>query len=563
MIKTLKSIFPFIQKNKKLFLISLLCGVPIALIKGFQAYYVKEIFDFIFEKINSPKDLVFKCSILCASQLLVVVFRIIHYGNLRNIVEEAACEIRESLYQSIIKRPYKEVNQYKSGELISIGIFDTNAFAYAMNFASNIFREPISAIVLLGVAIYHDWKLTLFVFAIIPIIALILSFTGKKIKKNTKYAQGYMADLTEMLNEIIYGLIPIKLYNAEEHFLNQYKEKNNQYLKVRTKAISFEEHSKPSVELVGTFALIGIIIFAFMRIQSGDLSTSQFISFVAALALFLEPVKKVNLANIGLNQASAASERIYEVLADRKLKENHSELNFKESIKIENLSFKFEDDYVLRNINLEIKRGQKIAIVGESGSGKSTLLNILLKLYENFDGNIKIDKKNYQDISKNSLREKISYIGQKNFFIHDSIEENIFFGQEKNRKFEDLFSRLELNFINQERLDGLILDGGSNFSGGQLQRLSLLRALNKSAEIYIFDEATSALDNEIERKISQSLEELLKNKTVISIAHRLSTVMNYDKIFLLKDGEIIESGSHHELISLGKEYKKLFELSVS
>ncbi len=564
MFETLKKIYPFIQKNKVLFIFSLVLGIPIALLKGFQAFYIKEIFDFIFDGTQHANGLIEKCLILCFSQGLVVVFRVFHYGNLRNIVEDAACTIREKIYSSISLRPYREISKYKSGELVSIGIFDTNSFALSMNFASNIFREPISAIVLLGVAIYHDWKLTLFVFAIIPIVVLILSYTGKKIKKHTRRAQNIMGELTEQMNEIIFGIIPIKIYNVEEKFLEKYKNKNKEFLESRVKAISYEEHSKPSVELVGVCALIGIIIFAFLRIQAGELTTSEFMSFVAALALFLEPIKKINIANVGLNQARASADRIYSLL-DLDIEDENSEdthnLKFNKSIEFKNVCFSYNSEVVLKNFNLIIKKGSKVGLVGASGSGKSTVLSLLLRLYEVDSGEILIDDLEISKINKRELRSLFSYVDQKGFLIEDSLEENIRLGRRKNDHLKEIKQKMKLDFLDGSG-EEMIKEGGRNFSGGQNQRISLVRALNKKAPIYIFDEATSALDNETERNISQSLNELLKNKTIISIAHRLNTIKDYDEIVLLKNGEIAERGSHKELVLKNGEYKKLYDLSI-
>ncbi len=564
MAEVIKKILPLIQDKKLLLILALICALPIALIKGFQAYFVKEIFEYIFENQSDVSDLVFKCLILCGSQLIMVFLRVFYYGNIRNIIELLSCRIREKIYSTVTNIPFNDYLKFKPGELISLAIFDTNSFAFSLNYAASLLREPLIAFVLLGVAFYHDWQLTMFVLAIVPIIIWILNFTGKKVKKHTKVSQKLMGNLSEKMNEIIEGIIPIKLYAVEGIHLKRFETDNENFLKAKESSIKYEEHSKPSIELVGTFAIIGVILFAYYRIQQGNLTTAEFMSFIAALVLFLEPIKKINVANIGLNQAKAAGERIFSLINTEvnEEKTNVSKLNFNKEIELRDVCFSHGQSQVLKNVSLKIRKNEKIAIVGESGCGKTTLLNLLLGLYQIDEGEILIDGQNINSLEEDELRSYFSYIDQRSFVLEDSVFENILLGQGKTIEIEQLAKSLEVDFLGKENFESLIKESGKNFSGGQIQRISILRSLLKKADIYIFDEATSALDNATEQSVNRAIMEKLEDKTIISIAHRLNSIQDYDRVIILDQGEVVGNDSHENLLLNNDRYKRLFELNI-
>jgi len=564
MTEVINKILPFIRDKKLILILSLLCALPIALIKGFQAYYVKEIFEFIFEGQSNIQDLIRKCLILCASQLAMVFLRVFYYGNIRNIIELIACKIREKIFATVTRVSFDEFSKFKPGELISLAIFDTNSFSFSLHYAASLLREPIIALVLLGVAVFNDWQLTLFVLSVIPIIIWILSFTGKQVKKHTRISQDLMGDLTEKMNEIIEGIIPIKLYAAESSYFKKFEIENEKYLQAKKSSIKYEEHSKPSIELVGTCAIIGVILFAYYRIQEGELTTAEFMSFIAALVLFLEPIKKINVANIGLNQAKAAGDRIFALLSKEEISEipESERMSFNDSIEFRNVCFSHGNFQVLKNINFKILKNEKVAIIGPSGCGKTTLVNLLLGLYEIDRGEILIDGKEIRTFSDSELRSHFSYIDQRSFVLEDSVLENILFGREKPGNLEKLSKKLEVNFLGKEKLNSLIKESGKNFSGGQIQRISILRSMLKEADIYVFDEVTSALDNATEQLVNKAIMDNLKEKTIISIAHRLNSIKDYDRIILLSDGEVVGNDNHESLLLNNEGYKRLFELNI-
>lgn len=314
-------------------------------------------------------------------------------------------------------------------------------------------------------------------------------------------------------------------------------------------------------------AFAGVIIFAHHRITTGALTTGGFISFVASLAMFMDPVRRFTKANAKLNQAKAAAVRIFGLLdVKEEAQENLKELSgFNSTIEFKNVSFSYGEGTVLKNFNLVIKKGEKIGLVGLSGSGKSTLISLLLRLYPVTQGEILIDGENINNYSLVSVRKIFGLVSQDIFLFNDTIRENLTTGDVHTD--EEINHALEISYASEFVKDlphGLMTqigDRGLRLSGGQSQRLTIARAFLKNRDVLLFDEATSALDNESEKIVQAALERVAGHKTVIAVAHRLSTLKDFDRIVVMKDGSMIEEGSHQVLMSRDGEYKKLFELS--
>jgi subfamily B ATP-binding cassette protein MsbA len=321
------------------------------------------------------------------------------------------------------------------------------------------------------------------------------------------------------------------------------------------------------VELIGSFAFGGVIIFAHHRISTGALTTGGFISFVASLAMFMDPVRRFSKANAKLNQAKAAAVRIFALLdvpeeVDADLKELKE---FKSTIEFRDISFSYGEGVILKNFNLKITKGEKVGLVGLSGSGKSTLISLLLRLYPVVEGAILIDGVNINEYSLVSTRKVFSLVSQDIFLFNDTIWENLTTGDKHTE--EEIRHALEISYAWEyvkDLPDGLktqIGDRGLRLSGGQSQRLTIARAFLKDRDVLLFDEATSALDNESEKIVQAALDRVAGHKTVIAVAHRLSTLKDFNRIVVMKDGQKIEEGSHAELMSNNGEYRKLYELS--
>jgi subfamily B ATP-binding cassette protein MsbA len=445
---------------------------------------------------------------------------------------------------------------------------DTAVFSEAFKNSLEVIREPVTAVSLLGVAFYHDWQLTLIIFATAPMFIITLHYSGKRIRKYVGRAQQDNADMTHIVSEALSGQKIIKAFGLREYIVSRFEKSQEKLLLHRKKSNSAEELSHPLVELIGSFAFAGVIVFAHHRITTGQLTTGGFISFVAALAMFMDPIRRFSKANAKLNQAQAAATRIFGLLdVKEEPQENLKEFpGFKETIEFRNVTFSYGEGVVLKNFNLIIKKGEKIGLVGLSGSGKSTLISLLLRLYDVTNGEILIDGVSINSYSLPSVRKAFGLVSQDIFLFNDTVRENLTTGDEHTD--EEIRHALDISYAWEfvkdlpEQLETQIGDRGLRLSGGQSQRLTIARAFLKNRDILLFDEATSALDNESEKIVQAALERVAGHKTVIAVAHRLSTLKDFNRIVVMKDGQKIEEGNHAELLGLNGEYKKLYELSL-
>ncbi|MCT4642086.1 MAG: ABC transporter ATP-binding protein/permease [Bacteriovoracaceae bacterium] len=544
-----------------------LCAFPLAAIKAYQAYFIKDVIDGVFEP-GADVTVAYKLAgIIFGLAIINYPFRFIHFYGMRMVVDRATCAIRRDIYNKFQNLSSKFYSKAKQGELLSVMINDTAIFSEAFMHGLALIREPLSAILLLGVAFYHDWKLTLIILIVVPFFIGIFTFTGKRIRRYVSKSQEDTADMTHHAAEGLVGQKIIKAFGLNQYMLGRFDKAQNKFLSHKQKSNSAEEHSHPAVELVGALAFALIIILAYFRNKDGGLTAGEFMSFVGSLALFMDPVRRFSKSNTKLNQARAAAARIFKLL-DEKEEVNEgkiNELTFDSSIEFKNVTFSYGDNPVIKNFNLKIEKGQKVAFVGLSGSGKSTLISLLLRLYNIQEGQILIDGYDIKDIDLKTLRSTFALVSQDIFLFNDTVYENLVCGA--NFSDEKVTKALEVSYADEfiknlpEGMNTHIGDRGTKLSGGQSQRLTIARAFLKEAPIMLFDEATSALDNESEKVVQKALDKVGGDKTVIAIAHRLSTIQSYDHIVVLKEGMIVESGTHEVLINNNNEYKKLYDLS--
>lgn len=567
MLSVLKLMFPYLRPFWKEALFCTLLTFPLAGIKAYEAYLVKDIFDKGFSADSQFSDARNLALILIGLGILNYPLRFFHYFGLRQIVDKSTRLIQSEIYHKFQNLPASFFAKQKQGNLISTAMSDTTVFAEAFKNSLEILREPITAISLLGVAFYHDWQLTLIIFATSPLFIVTFHYTGKRIRKYVGLAQQDKAEMTHIVSEALSGQKIIKAFGLKSYIVTRFERVQDLLIEHRTKSNSAEEHSHPLVELIGSFAFGGVIIFAHHRIASGALTTGGFISFVAALAMFMDPVRRFSKANGKLNQARAAAVRIFGLLEiEEEPKGQNKELKeFKESIEFRNVYFSYGEGVVLKDFSLTIKRGEKVGLVGLSGSGKSTLVSLLLRLYPITQGQILIDGVNVEEYTLDSVRKIFGLVSQDIFLFNDSIHENLTTGDVHTE--EEIQKALEISYASEfikdlpDGLSTLIGDRGVRLSGGQSQRLTIARAFLKDRDVLLFDEATSALDNESEKIVQAALERVAGHKTVLAVAHRLSTLKDFDRIIVMKDGQKIEEGSHKALMANNGEYKKLFELS--
>jgi subfamily B ATP-binding cassette protein MsbA len=455
----------------------------------------------------------------------------------------------------------------KQGKLISNLLNDTGTFSQGFRGSVDIIREPLTAVFMFGLALYRDWQLTLIIIVVAPLFVLIFSKSGRKVRKNQGDVQEEASLLTHTIGEGISGYKITKAFNLEKFQNHRFKGAQDRFFNSLMKTTFVEEIAHPFVELVGALAFSGVILFAHHRIHVGGMTTGDFISFITALALLMDPIRKYSQANVKINQALAAGERIFNLLQLPEETDNGKidTVKFKDAIEVKNLTFSYGEGDVLKNMNMTINKGEKVAFVGLSGSGKSTLINLLLGLYRVEPETITIDGSDILDYKLDALRSLSGLVSQDIFLFHDSIKENLCLGKEFTD--EQIKKALEVAYADEfvhklpQGIDTVIGDRGTRLSGGQQQRITIARAFLQDTEILLFDEATSALDNESEKVVQKALERLAGSKTVIAVAHRLSTIQEFDKIFVLHEGHLVESGTHSELMDKSGEYAKLYDLS--
>lgn len=567
MINVIKLMFPYIRPFWKEALIATLLSLPLSAIKALEAYLVKDIFDKGFSPDATFSDAMRLGLILVSIGVANLPLRYFHYFGLRQVVDKSTRLIRTEIFKKFQTIPAKFFAKEKQGNLVSTIMNDTAVFSEAFKNSLEVIREPLTAISLLGVAFYHDWQLSLIILVTAPLFIVTMHYAGKRIRRYSGKTQEDYAEMTHTVGEALGGQKIIKSFGLQEFMVSRFENFQSVFLQHRTKNNSAEEISSPLIELVGSIAFAGVIIFAHHRITSGELTTGGFISFVAALAMFMDPVRRFGKAHAKLNQAQAAAERIFLIL-DLPEEPKAGKLQFpgfKEKLEFKNVTFSYGDGNVLKNFNLVINKGEKVGLVGLSGSGKSTVVSLLLRLYEVEHGEVLIDGVNIKDYDLKDIRSVYGLVSQDIFLFNDTVRENLTTGDPHTNG--EIQNALETSYAWEfvknlpEQLETSIGDRGLRLSGGQSQRLTIARAFLKDRDVLLFDEATSALDNESEKIVQAALDKVAGHKTVVAVAHRLSTLKDFNRIVVMKDGNKVEEGSHPELIALNGEYRKLYELS--
>lgn len=566
MTKIFKKLFPYVKPFWKMGLGSVLFAIPLAGIKAYQASLIKDIFDHLSNR-SSISLIVMPLIILVVSAAVNFPVRFFHFYWIRFVVDRATCLVRDQIFEKLQRLPMSYYSKSKQGNLISNMLNDTSVFSGGFRCIVDLVREPITALALIGVAFYRDWQITLVMIISIPLFIIVFVWSGKRVRNNQHHVQEEMSDMTHAISEGVAGQKIAKAFNLQNYVFKRFQFVQDRFFNAQMRTTKIEELAHPMVEFIGVLILFGTILFAQYRIISGAVSAGDVLSLLTALVLAQDPIRKYSQANVKLGQAWAASDRIFSLLSlPEEVDHGSIEKNsFDKKIEINNLTFSYGENDVLKNFSFEISKGEKVALVGLSGSGKSTLINILLGLYPVKDGEILIDGIKVQDIKIKNLRSIFGLVSQDIFLFHDTIKENLVFG--KMYSDHDINKALEIayanNFIEKlpQKIETIIGDRGTRLSGGQQQRITIARAFLQNPDILLFDEATSALDNESEKVVQKALESVAKDKTVIAVAHRLSTIQDYDRIYVLNEGRLVEKGNHKELMNRNGEYAKLYELS--
>lgn len=477
-------------------------------------------------------------------------------------------DVRNAIYDKILTLPISYFSEKRKGDTISRITADVNEVQTSfLSILELIVKEPLTLIFSVIAMLVISPKLTIFVFIFLPISGFIISIIGKKLKSQSNLAQeenGYFLSLVE---ETLSSLKIVKGFNAEEKFQEKFHNSTNRLKRILDSLLNRQNLASPTSEFLGIFVIVVILWFGGnMVLVDGTLDGAAFIAFMGLAYNILTPAKQISKASYSVKKGNAAAERIFQVLetpstiVDAAVAIDKKE--FKEAVEIENISFKYEDEIVLKNFSIKVPKGSTVALVGQSGSGKSTIANLVTRFYDVNEGSIKVDGTDIRQITKKSLRNLMGLVTQDSILFNDSIRNNVSLGKE-NATDEEIIDALKIanawEFVQDLplKLDTNIGDSGNKLSGGQKQRLSIARAVLKNPPIMILDEATSALDTESERLVQKALENMMRNRTSIVIAHRLSTIQNADTIVVMQKGEVVEQGKHEELLAKQGTYQKL------
>jgi subfamily B ATP-binding cassette protein MsbA len=491
-----------------------------------------------------------------------------HMMHLKNGV---LTDLRRDMFEKVIGLPLSFYSKRKKGDVMARMLGDIGQVKDSFFLIlALIVKEPLTILFSIFMMFTFSWELTLFVFAFIPIAGFIISRIGKTLKAKSLRAQAEAGHMISLVDESLTGLKVVKSYNAEDKFKSRFNASISKLLGLLNNIGKKNNLAGPMSEFMGIVTIAILLWYGgSLVLVEETLDGTVFISFMLLAYNILTPAKTISKASYSVKNGIAAAERVFEILNQENTipdVENPIILkDFNKDITLENINFKYDNDYVLKNFSVSISKGKTIALVGQSGSGKSTIANLLTRFYDVNDGEIKFDGTNIKNVSIKSLREQIGLVSQDSILFNDSIKNNLLLGKQDatdNEIIEALKIANAWEFVKDlpEQINTNIGDAGGSLSGGQKQRLSIARAVLKNPPIMVLDEATSALDTESERLVQDALENMMKNRTSVVIAHRLSTIQNADTIIVMHKGEIAEQGSHLELLAKNGIYKKLVDM---
>ena len=528
-----------------------------------SAYLVEPVLNKIFVEKNEKLLYILPCAI-------IAIYVIKNIGTFMQayftayIGQDTIRRFREKMVANLLNLDMDFFNEFRTGELISRTTNDIDRIrSIVSSIIPELTRESVTIIGLLCVVIYQSPKLAFFALVVMPVAIYPISRLAKRMKKISKQSQEKTSDITSALSEIFTNIEIIKANNAQEYEHSRFVDENNKFFRLNLKSVKIEQLVSPLMETIGSIGVAAVIIIGGKDVIDGQINMGAFFSFLTALFMLYTPLKRiVNIYN-KMQDAIAASERTF-FLMDKvsQIKDGQKELNEEINlIKFKGVRLSYGDKEVLKGINLEANKSEFIALVGSSGGGKSSLMNLLMRFYDVNGGEILINGTNLKDIKIHSLRQNIGLVTQRVYIFNDTVAKNVAYGREF--KEDAVINALKLanayEFVSKldNGINTILNEFGTNLSGGQRQRIAIARALYQNPQILIFDEATSALDNESEKEITKAINNLRSKKIIFVIAHRLSTVENADKIAVLSDGKIIDSGSDKELSKRNEIYARL------
>ncbi|MGB0837013.1 MAG: ABC transporter ATP-binding protein [Flavobacteriaceae bacterium] len=478
-------------------------------------------------------------------------------------------DLRDALYAKIVSLPLSYYSEKKKGDVMSRMTSDVQEVQTSyLNSLEAIVREPLTIVLTLASMFAISPQLTLFVFILLPVSGTIISAISKRLKAQSKLAQEETGNFVSFLEETLTGLRIIKAFHAEKNLEDKFTDSTSRFSKLMTSVIHRRAMASPMSEFLGSATIITILWFGGRLVlgTESDMTPQEFFGYIGLFYLVLNPAKALSTAFYSIQKGNASAERILEVMdTDNPIKEKKNPVvksDFESAISFNKVSFKYDEEVVIKDFNLSLEKGNTIALVGQSGSGKSTLANLITRFYDVTEGSIEIDQVNIKDLETKSLRNLMGIVTQDSILFNDTVANNICLGTE-NASEEQIIEAAKIANAHEFIINlpqgyaTNIGDSGNKLSGGQKQRLSIARAVLKNPPIMILDEATSALDTESENLVQTALDNMMQHRTSLVIAHRLSTIQKADLIVVMQKGEIVEQGKHEELIAKQGEYYKL------
>lgn len=561
--KVFKRYLPYIKEYKKEYFIVVIGMLFTVGATTATAHIMKPLMDEMF--IEKKEEMLYLIPLgLIGIYFFKSIGRYLQSVYMAYIGQHIVTRFREMMLEKIINFDMVYLYQNRSGELISRVTNDIDRIRYFVsNMLPELLRESLTVIALVTYVIYLNPILSFYSLVLLPLAVYPILQIGKKLKKYSRRSQEKNADVLSRLTEVFNNSEIIKANATQKFEMARFSVQNWQFFKINMKSIYVGDIVSPLMELVGAVGLAAVIYFGGREVYNGNMSVGEFSAFITAIGLVFQPIRRIGSIYSKIQDAISASERVFELLDKENkivdgakiLKEDITHIEFKD------VRLKYDDSYILDGINLEIKKGQNIALVGDSGGGKSTFINMLLRFYDPQEGAVLVNGINIKELTQDSLKHHIALVTQRIYIFQDTLAANVAYGQEidEQRVKEALILADAWNFVEslEDGIETKMEEFGSNLSGGQRQRIAIARAIYKHASLILFDEATSALDNESEKRIQEALHNYTKDKITITIAHRLGTIENADKILVVQKGKVIASGNHPELLKNCEVYQKL------